>query len=608
MSFLTGLVAVALLGADGSNAEGPSSPIVYEVKILEMRGLSWRGSMQSQIQTVSSQGGATVWIAPGVVGPRLVGICDKVVAAPKVTAAQMSSVAIQDSGHWRVPFDSRAGRRIEVNQASHATITLMDEVHAETRTGLSLKVQGRKLDQGVLASVSISDQQVTALHNVILSGRRAVPAPDASAPMTLPPMIHVPELTQCDVSGEWLIPNNGVLIVSLGVHTFADSGNACVRERLALIQARETTPKPEMRAVYTAPKAPAAAPATKGYLNSPIMVTSTRFPLSAPTVIQPSLPAANAPIPWPEAPSRALPEARDVSGMPIPLPPLPETMPVTKLPGSSEPCATPQIHSPQACPSDDCTSSASTLTTWAAHAAAVHSLAMGTAAKRDAQTAPAAATPAQSGCICCGSLEEADCLDQADSELRRTFQYMRPLSPAESLETIKKFIDQLPKTTTPCVTPESHTPSSDPSEGCAACEPASPAAISAAAIDSQGPGNALMVPRIPSAEYWIDQLIRPGFPDVKRDSQTVPASASIRMPSCCEDEDACCLDETNPQPSRIRVYDTVRTSISEAVTRTDENETESRPRSYRFLVPLSPGINLEIKAFVKSIPRGSEPN
>ena len=50
--------------------------------------------------------------------------------------------------------------------------------------------------------------------------------------------VQVPEISQAKVEGEWLIPNNGVLIVSLGVKTVADDeGKAVVRERVAVIEA-----------------------------------------------------------------------------------------------------------------------------------------------------------------------------------------------------------------------------------------------------------------------------------------------------------------------------------------------------------------------------------
>jgi hypothetical protein len=430
MSFLTGLIAVALLGADGSSAEGSSSPIVYEIKVLDMRGVDWRAALHTKLQPVSRQGGATVWTAEGDVGPRLVGICEKVVAAPKVTSDSVASVMIRTAGTWRLATDSKFGEPTQVTQAAYgpAAKTKMDVTFNDTKTGLSVMVRGRKLDQGVLANLSISDKQVTTLHTVALTD---------VAPPPQPAIIQVPEVTECDVSGEWLIPNDDVLIVSLGVHTINESGKAVVKERLALIQAKETSAQPEMRAVYNAPKTPVAAPTTKGYMNSPIRVTTTttQLPFVSPSGYQPAVPATPlarlAPIPWPVAPSLALPEARNASGEPIALPPLPENTPVTKLPGSSEPCATPQIHAPQATPSDCC----------AGCNAAGTSATIASAPKRDARTTPASAS---SPAMACCEDEEQCCLDQNESGSQpRSYRFLVRLNKGINLE-IKAFVKPMP--------------------------------------------------------------------------------------------------------------------------------------------------------------------
>ena len=54
--------------------------------------------------------------------------------------------------------------------------------------------------------------------------------------------VEVPEIGSQEIAGEWLIPNDGILLVSFGPHTVADSqGKAVVRERLAIVEAVEST-------------------------------------------------------------------------------------------------------------------------------------------------------------------------------------------------------------------------------------------------------------------------------------------------------------------------------------------------------------------------------
>ena len=136
----------------------------------------------------------------------------------------------------------------------------------------------------------------------------------------------MPEVVRGSVEGEWLIPNDEVLILSLGTFTTADgSGKAVVRERLAILEAN--TPS------GTDTNGPIRTSATMTMAGS-----ATRPPSTLPTL----------PMPTPLAPSRSLPQGTDADGTPVALPPLPAEPPVpSTMPGSSEPAASPQAR-PQA--------------------------------------------------------------------------------------------------------------------------------------------------------------------------------------------------------------------------------------------------------------------
>jgi len=129
----------------------------------------------------------------------------------------------------------------------------------------------------------------------------------------------VPEVVRATLEGEWLIPNDGVLVASLGAHTLDDGhGKAIVRERLILVEASPVPPR-----------------------------TTVDLTQAASRVFTFVTPARTATIPMPARapamPSRSLPIARHADGTPAPLPPLPEAqVPPTSIPGTSEPCATPQ--------------------------------------------------------------------------------------------------------------------------------------------------------------------------------------------------------------------------------------------------------------------------
>ena len=206
----------------------------------------------------------------------------------------------------------------------HATRVAYTPEYEDLREGFNATVTGRKLDQGVLARVVLDDSRVVAVHQVTLT--EAIEAKDPSVEASkAAPRIEVPEVVRGSVEGEWLIPNDEVLVLSLGTFTTADaSGKAVVRERLAILEANSPSGTDT---------------------NGPIRTSATMArtaPRPTPSFAPPL------PMPTPLAPSRSLPQGTDADGTPVALPPLPAEPPVpSTMPGSSEPVASPQAR-PQA--------------------------------------------------------------------------------------------------------------------------------------------------------------------------------------------------------------------------------------------------------------------
>ncbi len=98
-------------------------------------------------------------------------------------------------------------------------------------------MSGRKLDQGMLIKMVVEETRITAVHQVKLT--EFVPKKDGQDEQTvLSPKMDVPEVVKGTIEGEWLIPNGGVLVASLGANTLDDGhGKAVVRERLMLVEA-----------------------------------------------------------------------------------------------------------------------------------------------------------------------------------------------------------------------------------------------------------------------------------------------------------------------------------------------------------------------------------
>ena len=199
----------------------------------------------------------------------------------------------------------------------HATKVAYTPTTKRSARGGRSPCSGRKLDQGVLASLPSRTRGVAAVHRVALTesvpakeccreqaARRAAGGMLAEKPGKIASRIDIPEFAHSSVTGEWLIPCDGVLVVSLGVQTTADqAGKAVIAEHLVLIEAK-----------------PAADEAVKqASLSRP-------FPTNVPDLGRTGEPTGQAaagggmpglPMPMPAMPSRSLPQALAADGSPM---------------------------------------------------------------------------------------------------------------------------------------------------------------------------------------------------------------------------------------------------------------------------------------------------
>ncbi len=148
--------------------------------------------------------------------------------------------------------------------------------------------------------------------------------------------IEVPEIDSQEIMGEWLVPKDGILLVSFGPHTVADKdGKAVVRERLAIVEAEGITDG----AVQRTSRVPGFVPSPRS-----VLPPATAAPRTIPApVVAPKVPIA-VPVP----PSRSIPQGAHPDGTPAELPPLPADEIETPHPSqSAEPSPSPQIKKTQ---------------------------------------------------------------------------------------------------------------------------------------------------------------------------------------------------------------------------------------------------------------------
>jgi hypothetical protein len=321
MNLALGLFILSLVGADGPQNCG-AADITYEVRVIKINGLEWRGTFFDRLQPVARQAGGSIWTVSRETAARLAALDPDARQATRIAAPPRVVAHFSDRANRKV---ASGVTRLADGPFDHATRVAYTPHYEDIREGLALTITGRKLDQGVLACVVVDDTCVAAVHRVAFSEAVAPRAccekepADAECCRTIASRIEVPEMAHSALLGEWLIPGEGTLVIGLGVRTTADAaGKAIVSERLVLIEA----------------SGPGDASLEQAVLER-----------SLPEILpaRPSAPPAGIPLPLPAMPSRSLPQALGADGSPLPLPPLPdEHATPSSLPGSAEPCASPQ--------------------------------------------------------------------------------------------------------------------------------------------------------------------------------------------------------------------------------------------------------------------------
>jgi hypothetical protein len=339
MSMAAAILALAVLGADGPSA---APGVSYELRVVEMRGLDWRGEVHERLSPIVREGSTAVWTASNEVAELILKRAERSLAAPKVSAFAGEPTTIQTACRRSYVAELR---RVADGPVGHATALAYQPEIDQAEDGIAVAINGRVLDQGVLARVDVDESRVVAVASYRLG--ESVVDSDSGPGASVGATVQVPEIARTSLGGEWLIPDDGVLIVALGVHTAPDEeGKAIPCERLALIQARPiaiATPAALDPDLPPLPIAPSnlPAPARDG---QPVAC------FVAPPRVAPATPGANvvasysapapAYLPTPPPPQRMLPTPVNHLGEVVPLPPLPE--PVVEVEPSAEPRPAPQ--------------------------------------------------------------------------------------------------------------------------------------------------------------------------------------------------------------------------------------------------------------------------
>lgn len=226
-------------------ATGPM--ISYEVRFVTTNDLDWRGQFDPSLKPVARQGGAAAWSADAATTRALFthwqeNTSTNIMMAPRAVTPSDGEVRVVNE--LRVNYVAHLERVADgaVNKAT--ALAFRPEVD-QVRDGIRAQFSaGRLEDQGLRARVAIDLDRLVHFRTATYS-ETVYPAvtpgddsPRQSRPTGLAATIQVPVVDSSRIDGEWVIPKDGALIVSMGIEATGKVFKKSRSEKLLVISYR----------------------------------------------------------------------------------------------------------------------------------------------------------------------------------------------------------------------------------------------------------------------------------------------------------------------------------------------------------------------------------
>ncbi|MEW4567916.1 hypothetical protein AB1L88_08625 [Tautonia sp. JC769] len=320
--------------------------ISFEVRLVECEAIGWREAYQGRLHYGGHRAGSSAWVAEHETLNELSRrFADdplaKVVIAPAVIASpgDPALVGTCTTRHFVVhaePSEVASGSPDETTGGPRPVVVPVDD-------GSQIRLIGTPGPEGLSLKVEVMDTRISAVHEVETIA--TVAGKDEAVVR-----VQMPEVTHREMGGEWHMPADHGLVLSLGVTSEPSAvGKPSIRERLLLIASKTSEsfhePTPSDAAVRQVSQEseeekesvapPAALPAT----NPVVAALPSPAPGALQVVVHPGqVPSALAETPWgllPIVPVEVvtnLPAGRLPSANP-------EPMPLPALPSRTLPAA-----------------------------------------------------------------------------------------------------------------------------------------------------------------------------------------------------------------------------------------------------------------------------
>jgi hypothetical protein len=276
MPLILGLMAVVLVAQEPPSMDPrdrvktviPGRPVLeepphvaFEIRDIRVSSPDWRGKLMPRLTPVARQEGTAAWTLDPETCEDFFEICQAdakwhLVEAPKLITrvGEPAHMTAQESFKYVASLTRKADG--ELNQATNlAFVPEADEVH----NGVRVEILGSQLQaDGLLARMVIDESRIIGFHTTKYQ-ESVKPRPGADPEVTkasflerlnpkhdsnknsIAATIQIPEVDTRRAEGEWVIPANGLLLVSLGPRTAHDkNGRKGYEEHLIAISAHPT--------------------------------------------------------------------------------------------------------------------------------------------------------------------------------------------------------------------------------------------------------------------------------------------------------------------------------------------------------------------------------
>lgn len=275
MQSILSLIAAALVGIDemprppagptvqvtprGESGANRGPLVAFEIREIRVASPDWRGKLMPQLQPVARQEGTAVWaLAPDALRA-LLEICQadsraNVLQAPKLVAHVGDHARM--TNEEAVPYVA-ALKRVADGPPNQSTKVAFEPQVEKVHNGVRVEILSSQLKgTALLARVLIEENRLVALHTTnYREGVKPKPGtdPEVSRASFLNRLslnhgpqaavvntaIQVPEVDSRRIEGQWLIPSDGTLLVSLGPRAVHEKGfRTGYEEHLIAIAAR----------------------------------------------------------------------------------------------------------------------------------------------------------------------------------------------------------------------------------------------------------------------------------------------------------------------------------------------------------------------------------